>query len=68
MFTGYSKDSILFGEAELMSYEKAIMAFYDGQTFFMAISDNDVYVATVDWNNGTEKYELYSTMLSSLSV
>ncbi len=48
-YYGYDKAPVL-GEGSLNSTQKPIKIFTDEQTYFLAVSDNDIYVSSVTWN------------------
>ena len=36
----------------------------DDYSFFAAITDRDIYLTTIDFSNATNKYDVYSNLLS----
>ncbi len=62
VYSGYKK-SALQGEDTLRSYKKPIKFYSDEQSYFVAVSDNDVYFTLVYWNETISDYTVYSSTL-----
>jgi hypothetical protein len=51
-------------EGSLNSTNKPIRFFSDEQTFFVAVSDNDVYASAVVWNESSKSYNVWSNTVT----
>lgn len=63
LYSGYGDLSVR-GQVNLKS-DKPIKYFYDNYSFFLAITDCDLYLTNVLWNGKKEKYTVFSDTLSN---
>lgn len=55
VYHGYGKDQVM-GEAHLESSINPIRIFSDQATFFVAVSEDDVYITIMIWDSLTQQF------------